>query len=242
MTTEERLEKLERELAHANRLNRRLIVVAVVCMAIISGWACLAQPDRPGTAQAEAPAAASVLKEVRARSFVLEDENGKTRADLAVGKDGVGMAMFDENGKTRVGLATTKDGSRLRLFGENQVDRTELVADKDGGGLGLVNDDGKIRVGLIILKDGAGLTLSDASGQSVLLKTNKDGPGTKANATLILLDQNNKVRASLGLVKEGPALGLFDENGKFSVLMRTGKDGPRLGLLDENGKVVWQAP
>jgi hypothetical protein len=39
-------------------------------------------------------------KEIRAKRFILEDENGKVLAALVVDKDGPGLRLWDENGKT----------------------------------------------------------------------------------------------------------------------------------------------
>ena len=64
MTTEERLEKVERELA------------AVYALGV-----------------------GAVPKTIRAKEFILEDENGKRRAGLRVLKDGPGLYLYDEDGK-----------------------------------------------------------------------------------------------------------------------------------------------
>jgi len=58
-------------------------------------------------------------KVIRAKRFVLEDENGKTRASLIVGKDGPGLVLLDENGKPRAMLSVLKDGPGLALYDEN---------------------------------------------------------------------------------------------------------------------------
>jgi len=49
-------------------------------------------------AATEATPAQEVLPEVRARSFVLVDENGKVRACLATDANGPGLELYDENG------------------------------------------------------------------------------------------------------------------------------------------------
>ena len=83
MTTEEQLEKVEKELAAVKRQVRRLVIggaVGVACFAILlAAWA------RPA--------------EVQARKFVLVDEKGKTRALLAVEEGGPGMRLFGEKDK-----------------------------------------------------------------------------------------------------------------------------------------------
>ena len=95
MTTEERMEKLERELARAKRRNRWLAVVLLTIGATALAVTALSAPSIP-TALAEA---GGPVNEVRASRFVLVDETGKTRAGLAVDKDGPGLGLVDEKGE-----------------------------------------------------------------------------------------------------------------------------------------------
>jgi len=46
MTTEERLEKLEHELARAKRRNRCLMIGAAICLGIVFAWLFSARPGR----------------------------------------------------------------------------------------------------------------------------------------------------------------------------------------------------
>ena len=86
MTTEERMNHLE-------RTNRRLTMALVlVGMATIITVAA-------GMGPAEA-----VPNVVKARSFVLVDENGKERATLSVTRFGTQLTLVDENGKAGPGL------------------------------------------------------------------------------------------------------------------------------------------
>jgi len=84
MTTEERLENLERELARAKRRNRRLLICAAVCLGLIFAWAFLAQPGLLGTAQAADPAnpyEAEIAK-LQAEVNLLKRENERLRKEL----------------------------------------------------------------------------------------------------------------------------------------------------------------
>lgn len=38
---------------------------------------------------------------IRANAFVLQDENGKARAELRMDKDKPGLFLYDENGKVK---------------------------------------------------------------------------------------------------------------------------------------------
>ncbi len=53
MTTDERLEKLERELTPAKRCNRHLLIGSAACLGTVFAWAFFAQPGRLVTAHAE---------------------------------------------------------------------------------------------------------------------------------------------------------------------------------------------
>jgi len=56
--------------------------------------------------------------EIRANRFVLEDENGKSRAELLTTKLGSALKLSDEAGNRRAMLFVDKDGPRLSLCDE----------------------------------------------------------------------------------------------------------------------------
>ena len=82
MTTEERLEKLEQELARANRRNRWLM--AVVVLAVVGAWIGLDM--YADHSRRPSPGSRHLPKVIRANEFILEDVDGKTRAGLACGQ------------------------------------------------------------------------------------------------------------------------------------------------------------
>ena len=90
MTTDERMEKMEGQLVRVRWFNRCLIACIVLSLGV---WFILK------TFGLETAWAKSGAKEIRANSFVLEDENGKPRALLGVNKDGTGLLLYDENAK-----------------------------------------------------------------------------------------------------------------------------------------------
>lgn len=104
MTIEERIETLEKELARTRSRNRWLTAAL-----LLVGVGAVAGLGRASVAE----------KEVRAKSFIVEDEKGRTRAKLSVRENAPVLSLFDENEKLRVGLTATKDGPALTLLDEN---------------------------------------------------------------------------------------------------------------------------
>lgn len=114
MTTEERLEKLERELAASKRRNRRLWIVLV---AILGGCA-LAWTFTKGIGTAWAQAEAKGEKVIRANRFVLEDGQGRERGKLEMTVDGPALRLSDEKGNTRAVLSIFENEPGLKLWDE----------------------------------------------------------------------------------------------------------------------------
>ena len=150
MTTEERLEKLEKELAQLARAATEEVIARQFVLV-----------DDKGKTRA-------VLGMSKTGpSLALYDENGKFRATLNVTEDGPALGLLDEKGKPRAGLAVTKDGPQLSLFDENSKNRAWLAMSKNGPGLILLDENDKPRVGLAMLKDGPKLGLSDEKGKLI---------------------------------------------------------------------------
>jgi hypothetical protein len=126
MTTEERLEKLEMELARAKRRNRLLLATVVITAAV----AMTAGIDRRENI-------------VSANGFALVDESGKVRAVLGVDKDGPKLVLSDENDTARVTLGVNKDGPVLGLSDKNGKSRAALGVGERGPALALADENGK---------------------------------------------------------------------------------------------------
>lgn len=242
MTTDERLDKVERELARAKRRNRWLLVALGLA---VGAW-ILAGTLTPRTAGAQGgsrtlgdildeakaqggtPAPTLLervvgkeagggawVNEVRAKRFVLVDDAGRERAMLDVLADGPRLALFDAAGKPRAWLSVDKDGPVLGLGDENGKGRVVLAVDEDGPWLHLRDAAGKARVALSVLADLPVLHLLDAAGE---------------------------IRVWLSVRKGGPGLHLFDENRKERATLTVRKNGPGLVLFDAAEKVIWTAP
>ena len=162
MTTEERLENVERELGRQKRRNHwllgvvLLVAVGLFVPVLFGITAFRTRAEVKGTA-----------REVRARSFILEDEYGKVRARLSVLKDGPGLVLYDENGKVRAALSVLKDGPMLRMYDENGKVCAVLSVNKDGPGLVLLDENGKGRAMLSVNKGDPDLTLFGKNGNVI---------------------------------------------------------------------------
>jgi cell division protein FtsB len=111
MTTEERLENLERELARAKRRNRRLLICAAVCLGMIFAWAFFAQPGPLGTAQASDPANPyeAEIARLQAEVNLLKRENERLRKELEEAKkDKSAAAPTDAQGPSAAQPAATE--------------------------------------------------------------------------------------------------------------------------------------
>ncbi|MFC1528727.1 hypothetical protein ACFL5B_02335 [Candidatus Latescibacterota bacterium] len=167
MTIEERFEKLEHKLARAQFINRLLAVLGI---GVFLGMWFFA----PGTLTAQN----KVQDEVRAKKFVLEDENGKIRAGLTVTEYGPTLVMSDDNSKLRAWLSVNKDESRFTLYDENGKRRTMLATTGDCASFTLFDENDMHRVGLSVNEYGPGLALSDENGKRrVMLLGSKDRTG-----------------------------------------------------------------
>jgi hypothetical protein len=112
------------------------------------------------------------LKVIRANQFVLEDDNGKTRAVLDVGKDGVpGLYLYDDKGTPRAMLGVSNHGSVLALCDKYGKTLVSLAVSNDGPSLRLSDDNGKPRVRLDVGNDGEpGLALLYENGVKIWSK------------------------------------------------------------------------
>ena len=109
MTTEERLEKLERKLSRIQAINRLLTVLGIGVVLVIWFFAS-------GTPIAQEN---GVYHEIHAKAFVLKDDNGLNRAILTMSGDCPVLYMFDEIGTALVELSACENTPYLGLFDKN---------------------------------------------------------------------------------------------------------------------------
>lgn len=215
MTTEERLEMLERELASSKRRSRWLLIMAVVVLTIGGlgmAWAMVRTRH-----VADTQGKVMSVEQISAKGFFLEDENGKLRGVLTLDEGEPYLALYDNKGTTRALM--TVGGKRATGFtvtDEKGMARAVMEMTSDGPRFNLGDENGKYRVVMVCTPKSVGMGLND---------------------------ENGKTRAMLSLRTEGPALDLVDQNGKARTMITTvGVFGPRLIVSDENGKLVWSAP
>jgi hypothetical protein len=116
MTTDERLEKLELELALSRRRFRWLIIGAVLCL--VSAAVLYANRSRSDVV--------GVSKELRATSLVLEDASGKPRASLGMDEDGLELRLRYENGNIGAAICLHEEKVVLSLADQNAKPRAVL--------------------------------------------------------------------------------------------------------------------
>ena len=184
-------------------------------------------------------------KMVESECFVVRDSDGKQRASLAAGADGVGLFLLDENGKLRVTLLMGHDNKiGLAMAGETE----KVLVLLSPKGLGLHDDKGALRAGLTIQERGSALLLSGEKGCGrVAVATTKTGPtvsmqdenGTVraqlSSTGLSLHDEKGIIRAFLEVEEEGSGLVLSDEKGTDRAILAASKNGPLLGLFGQDG-------
>jgi len=140
MTIEERLENMERALGRMKRRNRWLLGAIL----LLAGGLIVPAVFETTAFRARAQGA-KTAKEIRAKAFVLEDENGKVRAGLSVFRDVPSLKLSDEYGKTRAALTVIKNGPWLALYDEKGQGRAGLGVLKDSPHLTFFDENGNDR-------------------------------------------------------------------------------------------------
>jgi hypothetical protein len=231
MTTEQRLEKLERQ----NRWMRRIGAVAVAVAAAVF---LIGQGKE------------KKLPDLEVRSLIIKDKKGTARAQLTTRDNGEPFLMFwGKAGEVRTFL-----GMRGLFFSDKAANRVALGLRSDGAGetafLTLFGRDGTQRVKLLTAPNGpAFLALGDKGGPRAHFLLAAGVP------QLTFLDKNRKVRATFGTAATGrPFLALCDKDQRPRAALGADEHiDPKTGakeitpentlrLFDAKGKVIWKAP
>lgn len=185
----QRLERLERE----NRRWKGLVsVTAVICGCLLL----------LGATNGGAP---RVADELRARSFVLVDQNGTTLAQLGQLPYGArGLGFYDEGRKARLLLSVDPNGeASVSVYGRDGRGSAVVMVGKDGEtSLRLLDAQWRVRASLATWPDGSPfLHLSDRDGNDRALLTQSDRailPNGEIvrhpNSALVLFDAEGTIR------------------------------------------------
>ena len=198
---EERLGRLEEKLSRTERRYR--FVLASLGTAVITSVVIWVALGTAGRAQAQKPTEAT--KVIRAKGFILEDENGKTRAQLSMNELGPGLVLYDENGNGLAVLYTFK----LSFFDEKREVRARLLVTGRESVLDLFDEKGVCRTGLRFGYAGPGLWLYDEKGEArSVLNAGGRGP------MLSLSGETGEAGAGLAVLRDKPGLSMWDEKGR----------------------------
>lgn len=223
MHVEERLARLEKELARKRRSYWWVFVLAGAVLVYAAENSFL-----PGVLAA-APKNAS--REIRANKFVVEDDKGNARIELSCKGADISVKMLDEQGKLCTELSTGEKGTTLLMQDGQRRPSIILGSTKAGGGLAFLNGTNNSTATMGMLAGKPVLCFTDENHKSRLkLSSEKDGP------RLGLFDEKEVVRLMLATSNERSGVSVYDENGKIRGVFSMGKGGPGVALLDENEK------
>ena len=230
MTTEERLENLERELARAKRRNRRLLgqyasVWTVVGLALVAWVMAGTVGPRTAKGQAEPKAVAETHQRLK-RLMDLDFENMSLDNVLKHISKVMRLTIVIDPDVAAQGIDLPTRVLDLKVKG---VSVESVLATVLGADLGY-----KVEAGYILV------TTREKLQQNLPAVTHPVAAGAavkevRANR-FVLVDENGRTGAMLSVDTDGPRLRLFDEQGRLRINLAVVKDGPRLDLTDKNGK------
>jgi hypothetical protein len=249
MTVEERLEKLERELAAAKRNNRRLLIAAGLLVGISAlAWLITGSAGIVQAQEAEEVPNLEILETgniIRANGFILEDAEGRTRAELVMTEGEPRLRLLDEYGKNRAVLGMNEVKKEIGLFllpglglyDENGVHRAMLLEDS----LNLYNEDGvrwaQLRVSSLL---GGSLSLDDENSVERVHLAASDA-SVLSFPGLSLYDENSDLCSAMYVNELGPFLFMTDKNNMDLNIFIDDNRGPMIRMY-KNERLIWQAP
>jgi hypothetical protein len=234
MTTDQRLERLERQNRWMKAAVASMAVVLAVVLLVAAGQD--REKDKP-----------KVLEEVRAKKFVVSDslghEHGKLYFDDATPPGYVALDLHAaKDTMVRVSSqAGDSGGAGFGIYHDGKPRFTCAFAHAKGQpSLFMLDENGKARAGLFINDEGSPvLSIGDKHGKKrANLFFQDDSP------MLSLTNENEQWLASLFVFPNNEVgLVLNDAKNRPRAKFRLQPDGsPRLEMYDENGKVIFKAP
>jgi len=199
--------------------------------------------------------------------FALFDEDGNTRAELALTQTGESrLAFYDQHGRTQIGLATKSNGiAQLNLRNPDQSQIALTSVPDMFSGLLIYDQGGQVATSLTLKYDDHSKDLSFRdregntrfhvlSGPELGTILSLFGPETKhrirlameegKEPTIDLFDQATRIRSSLEIIpKVGPSLSLRDSDDKMRFqIVAPEDDDPKILFLDEEGQLIAELP
>lgn len=124
-------------------MNKFLLVANVVLLFVI------AFIEYPRIASVQAAASSGVLSELRAKAFLLTDDNGKVHGGLRFFADKPELFLVDETGTERVSFTCNSHETSLRFLSKKVISFLSINAKhKEGTGFTIFNDQQKVIVSL----------------------------------------------------------------------------------------------
>lgn len=197
-----RIEKLEKQ-NRALKSVALVVCVAVACVGLMGQTSTKKRATKKAPpAEAAAPAAAALPKDIEAESFTLKDPNGKVRAELAMSGTGPALKLRDANGSALVtiSLNDAAPGGPFILLSDpaHKAGVTMSVLENAGSQLLLSGERPDIQAHIGVAQDGTSMQLMDAEGFSTNIgnnmQTGKNGQAKKTTAASITLyNKDHKV-------------------------------------------------
>jgi hypothetical protein len=160
-THEQQMQLLAQRIAHLERAQRWWRLLGALVLLALAGLGLFGAAERKALEAAE---------EIRARSFVLVDNQGGVLARLGpLPQGGSGLGVYDQGGKSRLLLTAEPHGpSGLRLFGTDGQGSIMLAVGTNGApSLRLLDQNWRVRASLAMWPDGSPyLELVDKDGQA----------------------------------------------------------------------------
>jgi hypothetical protein len=213
MHTEADFEFMRRRIESLERRNRTVFVAT----AVFFGAGLIASFSNSAEGQSQRGSLPSTSRDVRADRFILEDEKGKTRAELSMSRMKVPrLRFFDESGRETAAL----EGETLNL--NDYEAKTEGTV--YSGGI-VLSRKGVPGVSIGQSPTAPGILLMNGKGDSIVLEASAEG-------TLIALKDSSGFKTSIGT--EALAPGKPGETRKTSAAS--------IILSTKDRQILWRAP
>ena len=137
-TTEQRMQKLEKQVRRQRRWN-----IALGVLVVVGGMMA-------------AKGIQEVPDVIRAKKIQVVDDDGKVLVGMAGDKHGGVLAVANGSEQEVAVLAAESNGGNLLLLNNDKVPQVILSMTKNGGGIDIMNSLGKKSAGMVAGEDGMG--------------------------------------------------------------------------------------